>query len=320
MATATATTATKTLSGVLTAEPGDARLRRLESDAARVFAGARRVGVAFSGGVDSTVLLAVAARALGPSHVVAVTGVSASLAARELTGARELAASLGVELVEIATGEMDRPAYRRNGLDRCFHCKDTLFQTVDDTLLTRYRLDAVAYGETADDVARGDRPGSAAAARHGVLRPLADAGFRKADVRGLAAALGLPNALKPAAPCLASRIPHGSEVTADKLRQVETAEAALHDLGFTAVRVRHHGTVARVEVPESRFADLMACRDEVLEAVRAAGFPLVCLDLTGLRSGGLYQIAASPGAAPAGIPSGDHTLAGPAARGTGKKE
>ncbi|MFF4704559.1 hypothetical protein ACWC4D_40450 [Streptomyces sp. NPDC001288] len=133
-----------------------------------------------------------------------------------------------------------------------------------------------------------------AATRHGVLRPLADAGFRKADVRGLAAALGLPNAAKPAAPCLASRIPHGSEVTPEKLREVEVAEAALHDLGFGEVRVRHHGTVARIEVPESRLRDVMVRRTEVLDAVRAAGFALVALDLAGLSSGGLYQIAARP--------------------------
>jgi uncharacterized protein len=288
------TTAVEAGSTSLTAPLADPRLRRLEAAAAEVLAPVHRVGVAFSGGVDSTVLLALATRALGAANVVAVTGVSASLAARELVEARELAALIGVEHVEVPTGEVSRSSYRRNALDRCFHCKDTLFGTIDDTLLTGHRLDAVAYGETAEDAERGDRPGSAAATRHGVLRPLADAGFRKADVRGVATALGLPNAAKPAAPCLASRIPHGSEVTPVKLGQIEAAEAALHDLGFGELRVRHHGTAARIEVPEDRIADLVACRTQVVAAVRAAGFPFVALDLAGLRSGGLHQIAARP--------------------------
>jgi pyridinium-3,5-biscarboxylic acid mononucleotide sulfurtransferase len=252
-----------------------------------------RLGVAFSAGVDSTVLLALAARTLGAGRVVAVTGDSPSLARRELGEARELAALIAVELVEVPTAEGSSPDYRRNGLDRCFHCKDTLFRTIDDTLLDRYGLDAVAYGETADDVERDDRPGSTAATRHGVLRPLAAAGLRKPDIRALAAALGLPNAAKPAAPCLASRIPHGTEVTPAKLRQIEQAEAALHELGLPDLRVRHHGAVARLEVPVERLAEVATdpLRTRVLAGVRAAGFAMVALDLGGLRSGELFQIA-----------------------------
>jgi len=212
---------------------------------------------------------------------------------RSLDSARRLAALIGVPLVEIATAEGDLPQYRDNGLDRCFHCKDTLFRTIDETVLRAYGLDAVAYGETADDMARDDRPGRAAAVRHGVLRPLADAGLHKPEIRALAEALGLPNAGEPAAPCLASRIPHGSEVTREKLAQVERAESALHDLGLAELRVRHHGPIARLEVPADRIAEVATppLRDQVLAAVRGAGFAMVTLDLGGLRSGELFQIA-----------------------------
>jgi uncharacterized protein len=270
----------------------DGRLGELEAAVGAALPGGR-LGVAFSAGVDSTVLLALAARALGTGRVLAITGDSPSLARRELGEARGLAALIGVELAEIPTAEGSSPDYRRNGLDRCFHCKDTLFQTIDDAVLRRHGLDAVAYGETADDVQRDDRPGSTAATRHGVLRPLAAAGLRKPDIRALAAALGLPNAAKPAAPCLASRIPHGTEVTPEKLRQVEQAEAALADLGLPDLRVRHHGALARLEVPTDRIAEVATAplRDQVLGVVRAAGFTMVTVDLGGLRSGGLFQIA-----------------------------
>jgi uncharacterized protein len=274
----------------------DGRLADLEAAVRAALPSTGRLGVAFSAGVDSTVLLALAARALRPDRVLAITGDSPSLARRELAEARELAARVGVDLAEVRTDEGDLPGYRGNGLDRCFHCKDTLFRTIDDTLLDAYALDAVAYGETADDAERDDRPGSVAATRHGVLRPLAAAGLRKPDIRALAAALGLPNAAKPAAPCLASRIPHGSEVTPEKLRQIERAESALHDLGLGDLRVRHHGAVARLEVPVDRIAEVAAppLRERVLAAVRAAGFPIVAVDLGGLRSGELFQIARTP--------------------------
>ena len=156
---------------------------------------------------------------------------------------------IGVPLVEVVTHEGENPAYRANGPDRCFHCKDELFTRISDEVVARYGLTAVAYGENADDIARPDRPGSQAATNHRVLRPLADAGLTKADVRAVARALELPCADKPAAPCLASRIPHFEEVTPEKLRQVEAAESALRDLGFPESRVRHHGDVARIELP-----------------------------------------------------------------------
>ena len=254
---------------------------------AAAFAGVHRLGVAFSGGVDSSVLLAAAARTLGADRVVAVLGVSPSLAADERAAAHDVARFVGVPLVEIETYEGDRPEYRANGADRCFHCKDELFARIGDDVAEAHRLDAVAYGENADDTRRPDRPGARAATNHRVLRPLSDAGLDKAAVRRLARTWALPSADKPAAPCLASRIPHNSEVTPEKLAQIESAEAALRALGFADLRVRHHGDIARIELPAT---DLVRAageplRGQVRQAVVGAGFRYAALDLGGLQSG-----------------------------------
>ncbi len=252
----------------------------------RQLAGIARLGVAFSGGVDSATLLALAVRALGAGQVVALLGVSPSLAADERASAHDVARFVGVLVVEVETREGDRPEYRANGPDRCFHCKDELFTTIGAEVLDRHGLDRIAYGENADDVRRPDRPGAQAATRHHVLRPLADAGLDKAAVRRVARVLGLPCADKPAAPCLASRIPHHEPVTPAKLAQVEAAERALRALGFTDCRVRHHGDVARVELPAGEIARAAAeLRDEVHRAVVAAGFRFVAVDLAGIQSG-----------------------------------
>lgn len=246
-----------------------------------------RLGVAFSGGVDSGLLLALAVRALGADRVLAVIGVSPSLARDELHGARDVAAAIGAPVVEVATHEGDHPMYRANGPDRCFFCKDELFTRISDEVAGAHGLVAVAYGENADDAQRPDRPGGRAATNHDVLRPLADAGLTKADVRALARALGLPNADKPAAPCLASRIPHFSEVDPAKLAQVEAAERGLRALGFADCRVRHHGDVARVELPDLELARAM--EPEVRSAIHAvgveAGFRFVAVDVSGIQSG-----------------------------------
>ncbi len=249
-------------------------------------AGIGRLGVAFSGGVDSATLLALAAGVLGPGRVVALLGVSPSLAADERAAAHDVARFVGVPVVEVATGEGDRPEYRANGPDRCFHCKDELFATISGEVLDRHGLDRVAYGENADDVRRRHRPGARAAARHGVLRPLADAGLDKAAVRRVARLLGLPCADKPAAPCLASRVPHHEPVTPAKLAQVEAAERGLRALGFPDCRVRHHGDVARVELPPAELARAVTeLREPVRRAVTAAGFRFVAVDLAGIQSG-----------------------------------
>lgn len=249
--------------------------------------GTAPLGVAFSGGVDSAVLLALAVRALGPRQVLALLAVSPSLAAAEREQARQVAGFIGAPLVEFSTHEGELPAYRANGADRCFHCKNEMFERISDELVTAHGLAAVAYGENADDALRPDRPGAQAAARHRVLRPLADAGLTKARVRAVAHALRLPCADKPASPCLASRIPHGEEVTPEKLAQIEAGERALATLGFTDYRLRHHGQVARIEVPAgelARFAD-DAVRSEAIRAIRAAGFRHVAVDLAGIKSG-----------------------------------
>jgi pyridinium-3,5-biscarboxylic acid mononucleotide sulfurtransferase len=249
--------------------------------------GTGRLGVAFSGGVDSSVLLALAVRALGPARVVALLGVSPSLAADERVAAHEVARTIGVPVVEVTTAEGEDPEYRRNGADRCYFCKNELFTRISDDVVSAHGLTAVAYGENADDARRPDRPGARAAHQHGVLSPLADAGLDKAAVRRIARAFGLPSADKPAAPCLASRIPHLEEVTPHKLAQVDAAEAALRRLGLADLRVRHHGEVARVEVPVDDVAAVAAdpLRQAVVDAVRAAGFRYVALDLAGIQSG-----------------------------------
>lgn len=246
-----------------------------------------RLGVAFSGGVDSSVLLALAVRALGPDRTLAVLGVSPSLARDERMAAHAVAADIGVPLVEVVTHEGDDPAYRANGPDRCFHCKNELFTRISDDVAVRYGLTAIAYGENADDARRPDRPGARAAQEHHVLRPLAVAGVGKAEVRAIARALALPCAHKPAAPCLASRIPHHEEVTPEKLRQVEIAEAAVRSLGFADSRVRHHGDVARLELGVADLPRAVApgVREELLRAVRGAGFRFVAIDLAGIQSG-----------------------------------
>jgi len=246
-----------------------------------------RLGVAFSGGVDSSVLLALAARALGPMRTLAILGVSPSLASDERTAAHQVSASIGVPLIELETHEGDNAEYRANGPDRCFHCKDELFTRISDEVADRYSLSAIAYGENADDARRPDRPGSQAATNHQVLRPLADAGLDKAAVREVARALGLASADKPAAPCLASRIPHFQEVTPEKLRQIDKAESAVRALGFSDARVRHHGEIARLELPVADLPHAVSdgVREQLLTAVRSAGFRFVSLDLAGIQSG-----------------------------------
>jgi uncharacterized protein len=256
----------------------------------------QRLGVAFSGGVDSSLLLALATRALGAERVVALLGVSPSLAAEERTAARDVATFVGVSLVEVATHEGDQPEYQANGPDRCFYCKDELFNRIEDEVIERYRLDAIAYGENADDARRPDRPGARAATNHHVLRPLAEAGMTKLGVRTVARALGLPVADKPAAPCLASRIPHHHRVTPAKLSQIERAESALRQLGFGDLRVRHHDEVARVELPAADLARAVVdpLRTAMLAAVRSAGFRFVTVDLGGIQSGAFTLPLLSP--------------------------
>lgn len=243
------------------------------------------LAVAYSGGVDSAVLIALALQALGQQSVLAVLANSQSLARRELRMARRVADDMGATLVELTTHEMDKPDYRANGVDRCYFCKEELFARIGDQLPHQWDVFAVAYGENADDAMRPDRPGSRAAREADVLRPLADHGLGKQAVRQLARVMGLRVADKPAAPCLASRIPHGDEVTAAKLEQIDHAEDVVLAAGFSDCRVRHHGEVARIEIPLGEFHLLPEVRDQVLQGVRQAGFSFVAVDLAGIQSG-----------------------------------
>jgi pyridinium-3,5-biscarboxylic acid mononucleotide sulfurtransferase len=243
--------------------------------------------VAYSGGVDSSLLLKLALEELPAGSVVAALASSPAYPEAEQAEARALARELGATLVEVDTAEVELEAYRRNQPDRCFHCKEELFSTLEP-LRERHGLRWLAYGATADDA--GDhRPGHGSAVRRGVRFPLLEAGMGKPEIRAAARRLGLPNWNKPSFACLSSRIPHGTPVTVEALRQVERAEAALHALGFRQVRVRHHGDVARVEVESAELDRVLAVRDEVVRGVRAAGYAFVALDLEGYSTGHLNR-------------------------------
>jgi uncharacterized protein len=262
-------------------EPG-----RLEA-ARRIVRSLDSVLVAYSGGVDSTLLLKLSLDELGPEHAVAVLASSPAYPEEEQEAARTLARALGAPLHEVTTHEVELESYRRNNPDRCFHCKEELFSTLEP-LQRSLGLANLAYGATADDA--GDhRPGHGSAVRRGVRFPLLEAGMGKAEIRAAARRLGLPNWDKASFACLSSRIPHGTEVTSEALQQIEAAEAAVRRLGFLQVRVRHHGEVARIEVEPGEMDRAFAARDELLAGVRAAGYSFVALDLEGYATGSLNR-------------------------------
>jgi uncharacterized protein len=244
------------------------------------------VVVAFSGGADSAFLAHVANDVLGAERCLVVTAVSPSLAGIEHDDCAALASEWGLRWREVETGEMADAAYRLNDGDRCFHCKSALMDAVGPIAAAEGAT--VVLGVNVDDL--GDhRPGQRAAAEDGAEFPLVDAGFTKAMVREASRRLGLRTWDKPAAACLASRVPYGTAVTVDVLSRVERAEAALHDLGLAELRVRHYDDTARLEVPVEQLAVVVERREEVVDAVRRAGYRYVTLDLEGLRSGNLNQ-------------------------------
>jgi uncharacterized protein len=262
--------------------PWQQKLLALEAELSRLGS----VVVAYSGGVDSSVLLRVAHETLG-ERAVGVIGRSDSYAARELRLALEQAESFGARVEIVSTGELADPAFRSNPTNRCYHCKSELYRELREAA-SRLGADAILDGTIADDLSDW-RPGRKAAEEARVRSPLAELGFRKADVRAVAAHYGLASQDKPASPCLASRIPYGTEITRQNLSMVERAEELLRELGFRQLRVRHHGDVARIEVPVTELQRMLdpEIRGRVVAGFKSLGYRFVSLDLEGFRSGSL---------------------------------
>jgi uncharacterized protein len=249
--------------------------------------------VAFSGGVDSAYLAWAATTVLGRERVLCATAVSPSLGAAELDDCVALARRWDLRWCPVVTGEAEDPRYLANGTERCFYCKSALMTALEP--LAAAEGATVVLGVNLDDLGE-HRPGQRAAAERGARFPLVEAGYSKARIRAESRRAHLPTWDKPAAPCLASRIPYGTPVTLGTLQAVARAESGLRDLGFEQVRVRHYGDLARVEVPVADLARCLAQRQAVVDAVRAGGYRYVTVDLDGLRSGNLNDAAGVPGA------------------------
>ena len=244
--------------------------------------------VAYSGGVDSALLLALAKEALG-QRAIAFTAVSPAVPPDELEAARDLARALRVEHIERTSGELEDPRYAKNPTNRCYFCKTELYDLARAEARSR-GLAAVVSGTNADEL-RDYRPGLKAADEHGVVQPFAETGLTKSEIRVLSREMGLRTWDKPQQPCLSSRIPYGTEVTRERLDQLARSEMALRRLGLREFRVRWHGTVARIEVSEHELSHLLAVRAEAARALREAGFEFVSLDLEPFRSGRLNEAA-----------------------------
>jgi uncharacterized protein len=269
-------------------EVNDAGLEQKQAELRRILAELSSVIVAFSGGVDSAYLAYEATVVLG-RNALCVTADSPSYPERHRQTALSLAQSFGFNHEIIKTAEIDRPEYRANDVDRCYHCKHELFTDLGRLAATR-GMKIVLDGNNADD--RDDyRPGRQAAREFGVRSPLDEAGLTKSEIRELSRRAGLPVWDEPASACLSSRIPYHSSVTPEKLEMIERAEAVLHELGFRGCRVRHHDTVARLELPEHQLIRALdpEIRERLVRELKAIGYQYISLDLQGYRSGSLNE-------------------------------
>lgn len=254
--------------------------------------------IALSGGVDSALLAQAAHQALG-ERAIAMTADSPSMPRRELAEARRLAQQIGIRHLVFASHEMEDPRYTANPVDRCYFCKLETFTEIEQKARQLgYR--AICYGENMDDNT-DHRPGAHAAREFGVRSPLKEAGLNKQEIRHLAQRFGLPVWDKPAAACLSSRFPYGSHITVEKLAQVEEGEDYLRELGFHQYRLRHHDTIARIEVAEEEMGGLLAHAASIVARFRQLGFTYVTLDLAGYRRGSLNEPAAAAGLIPLAV-------------------
>jgi uncharacterized protein len=255
-----------------------------------ILRGAGRVCIAFSGGVDSTLLLRAAADTLGAKNVLAVTASSETYTGEELAGAQKITADAGVKHLTIKTSELADPAFRQNTPDRCYYCKKNFFIEIIPISHT-YGFAVICDGSNIDDL-NDYRPGRRALHELGIRSPMVDAGLTKDDVRRISREMNIPGWDRPANPCLASRIPYGSEITHEKISAVAEAESYLKSLGFRELRVRHHGDVARIELSpgEENLLHDSGLRHTVSDRIKSLGFTWVCLDLDGYRMGSMNEV------------------------------